>query len=131
MAAVSSRDAAETQRKAALPKFRFPEGTPFPAFPVHVISLTNATRRRELVQRQLDERGIAFRFFDAVDGTQALPDDEVRWHSSGGKRKGIYSSPPGSFYHRHIADDLSHFRVMHLMLAGEWGLRGLHALYVL
>lgn len=56
---------------------------------------------------------------------------QVRWHSSGGKRKGIYSSPPGSFYHRHIADDLSHFRVMHLMLAGEWGLRGLHALYVL
>lgn len=71
------QDAAETQRKAALPKFRFPEGTPFPPFPVHVISLTNATRRRELVQRQLDERGIAFRFFDAVDGTQALPDDEV------------------------------------------------------
>lgn len=71
------QDAAEARGKAALPKFRFPRGVAFPPFPVYVISLANATRRRELVQQQLDARGIAFRYFDAVDGTHMLPADEV------------------------------------------------------
>lgn len=71
------QDAAEARGKAALPKFRFPRGVAFPPFPVYVISLANATRRRELVQQQLNARGIAFRYFDAVDGTHMLPADEV------------------------------------------------------
>lgn len=83
------QNAAETRRKAALPKFSFPKDGPSPPFPVYVISLTNATRRRELVQNQLEERGIAFRFFDAVDGTKALPDAEVGREGGPGSWLGI------------------------------------------
>ena len=74
------QDAAEARRKAALPRFRFPRGAAaFPHFPVHVISLKNATQRRAAVAEQLEDRGIAFQWFDAVDGGQELPEDEVRW----------------------------------------------------
>jgi hypothetical protein len=161
------QDAAEARRKAALPRFRFPRGAAaFPHFPVHVISLKNATQRRAAVAEQLEDRGIAFKWFDAVDGGQELPEDEVGWvpwagawvaacskraslhvrpkfergigarrgreaspwnaccavqvlwHTSGAKRAGVLSTGPGSYWRRHIADDLSHFRLMHLMVAG-------------
>ena len=61
---------------------------------------------------------------------------QVLWHTSGAKRAGVLSTGPGSFWRRHIADDLSHFRLMHLMVAGgnlggtaavpppPWSLRG-------
>lgn len=56
------------QAKASLPRYQQPAGTPFPAFPVYVISLARAEERRAAAKKQLLSHGVNFTFFDAVDG---------------------------------------------------------------
>ncbi|MBW3807989.1 glycosyltransferase family 25 protein [Aeromonas jandaei] len=44
--------------------------------PVFIISLTRSADRRAMVERQMSHLGIAFEFFDAVDG-KSLPSDRL------------------------------------------------------
>lgn len=66
------------QAKASLPRYQQPAGTPFPAFPIYVISLARAEERRAAAKKQLLSHGVNFTFFDAVDGgRRPLPDADV------------------------------------------------------
>ena len=73
--AFSFQDVAEAKRKAGLPKFRLPATASFPIF---VVSLKNATKRRAQVQQQFKDRGIKYTWFDAIDGGQQMPVAEVQ-----------------------------------------------------
>lgn len=47
---------------------------------------------------------------------------QVEWYTSGARWRGISADPPGGRWHRKIAADLSHYRLMHHLLAGGWQL---------
>jgi GR25 family glycosyltransferase involved in LPS biosynthesis len=81
------------------------------------VSLRSETARRASVEQQMASLGTDFRWWDAVDGTKALPDDEVRWYVSGSRLKQYKRRAPGSQEWRKIACDLSHLRLMHDMVA--------------
>ncbi|PRW32880.1 histone H3 [Chlorella sorokiniana] len=112
------QDDALARAKAALPRYQLPTGAAFPHFPVYVISLERAGGRRAAAEGQLLSRGINTTFFDAVDGAQQpLPGADVDWYVSGARWSGISGDRPGGRWHRKIAADLSHYRLMHRLLA--------------
>ncbi|KAL4531687.1 hypothetical protein Ndes2526B_g04211 [Nannochloris sp. 'desiccata'] len=87
------------------------------ALEIFVISLPGSTERRSSVEEQMKTQNINFRWWDAVDGSQILPEDEVRWYSSGKRLREFLHSEPGSHSYRKAACDLSHLRIMHDMVA--------------
>lgn len=59
--------------------------------PVIVISLASAEERRAFISKRLNELGVAFRFFKAVDGSQLTPQqiaefDPYRYHGQNGRK---------------------------------------------
>ncbi|OOY02725.1 glycosyltransferase family 25 protein [Thioclava sp. F28-4] len=44
-----------------------------PDWPILVISLQDAAKRRAMVSKQLEALGLSFKFFDAIDGRSGLP----------------------------------------------------------
>lgn len=113
------QDNAIARAKAALPRYTWPHHTPFPP-PIYVVSLKRSAKRRAAIAAQMESRGINFTFFDAVDGVQQLlPDADVKWYASGARWRGYATEPTGGFWHRKMGCDLSHFRLMHQMLAGN------------
>ena len=115
--------AADARQAARQPRYSPPPASPWPPPPapgppaILVVSLPAAAERRAAVEAQLDEQHIPFRWWDAVDGSAPLPEDEVRWYVAGRRWRDYRSSAPGSLAHRKAACDLSHLRLMHDMLA--------------
>ena len=109
------QDALQAQRAASLPRYKSPGNTSMPE--TFVISLKSAHDRRESVQIQMEEQNIPFQWWDAVDGTQQMPEDEIRWYLSGSRLKSYFKSTQGSRIWRKTACDLSHLRLMHNMIA--------------
>lgn len=109
------QDTFEAQRAASLPRYYRPGNVSLPE--IFVVSLKTASDRRECVQQQMTEQKIPFKWWDAVDGTQHMPEDEIRWHLSGSRLKSYFKSPQGSRDWRKAACDLSHLRLMHDMIA--------------
>jgi len=89
------------------------------ALEIFVISLPGSIERRSSVEQQMKTQNINFRWWDAVDGSQILPEDEVRWYSSGKRLRKFLHSEPGSRSYRKAACDLSHLRIMHDMVASS------------
>ena len=84
---------------------------------IFVISLPGSKDRRSSVEQQMQLQNIDFKWWDAVDGSQIIPVDEVQWYTSGTRLKEFLHSAPGSHAYRKAACDLSHLRIMHDMLA--------------
>ena len=67
-------------------------------------------------------RGRPLRF--ALSGCANSPRSvslQVKWYASGARWRGYATESTGGFWHRKMGCDLSHFRLMHQMLAGEVG----------
>ena len=73
---------------------------------IFVISLKNSTRRRQAIQKQLDDFNLAFEFIDAVDTRQGIPDE---YQARCDKEKALK-------------------RLGREMVGGEWGCALSHAL---
>lgn len=84
---------------------------------LYVVSLLTAKERRQSIQAQLEEQEIDFKWWNAVDGTKPLPDDEVKWYLSGTRLKAYLRGRPGSRAYLEAACDLSHLRLMHDMVS--------------
>lgn len=105
---------AEARRTAAMPRYD-------PPYDIHslalfVVSMPGSNERRSSVTQQMESHGIAFQWWDAVDGSKPLPEDEVRWYTSGWRLKEFLNTEPGSHAYRKAACDLSHLRLMHDMI---------------
>jgi hypothetical protein len=107
--------------KATLPRYRPPANQsaaspPFP-FPVKVLSLPRSSARRRSAQEQLATAGVPFEFVDAVDGDDpaALPAADVERYFSGERLAKFRGGSPNARFK--VACDLSHFRLMHALLA--------------
>ena len=109
------QDVLEARRVASLPRFYQPGNASIPD--IFVISLKSAHDRRNSVQRQMEEQNIPFQWWDAVDGTKPMPEEELRWYLSGSRLKSYFKSSEGSKAWRKAACDLSHLRLMHDMIA--------------
>lgn len=106
---------AEVRTASGLPRYK-PSGAP----DIFVVSLPQATERRESIQSQLKSQNIPFTWWDAVDGTKPISTlTDVRWYFSGRRRRDYLKSKPGSHIHRKVACDLSHIRLMHGMLSTD------------
>ena len=73
---------------------------------IFVISLKNSTRRRQAIQKQLDDFNLPFEFIDAVDTRQGIPD---KYQARCDKEKALK-------------------RLGREMVGGEWGCALSHAL---
>ena len=102
--------------KANLPRYVTPNASDF-AFPVKVISMRRSTERREAMAAQLEAQHVRFEFVDAVDGDDddGFPDADVQRYFSG-DRLAHFRNATGNA-RRKVACDLSHFRLMHALLA--------------
>ncbi len=49
-----------------------------PDIKIYIISLRDATKRRRVVLEKMQKLGLEFEFFDAVDGTQGVPDAYIQ-----------------------------------------------------
>lgn len=63
------------------------------------------------------DNGIPFEWWDAVDGLQPIPLEEVAWYTSGSRLRAFKAAAPGSHPYLKAACDLSHLRLMHDMVA--------------
>ena len=84
---------------------------------IFVISMPGSKARRISVTQQMESQGIHFQWWDAVDGSKSIPEDEVRWYTSGWRLREFLTTQPGSHAYRKAACDLSHLRLMHDMIA--------------
>lgn len=105
---------ADARRAAARARYQVRQSAWPP--PLYVVALRSAIERRASVRKQMGAQKIAFRWWDAVDG-KALPEDEIRWYTSGRRLAIFLRTQPGSQPHRKLACDLSHLRLMHSMVA--------------
>ena len=109
--------------KERLPRYVTPidihNASQFP-FPVKVISMRRAKERRESMATQLEAQHVQFEFVDAVDGDSedAFPDADIQRYFSG-ERLAHFLNATGNA-RRKVACDLSHFRLMHALLASTF-----------
>lgn len=68
------------------------ETSPEIAWPIYIISLRSAARRRAQCAETMQRLGLHFEFFDALEGA-SLPDDEIALVYDAGKNARVYKHP--------------------------------------
>ncbi len=104
------------EKKKAMLRYSLPPGGEFPFFNSYVVSLPDATERRQSAAAEMNRVGMTrWEFADALNGSEPLPMDEVRWYTREKKLRAVENGNTKT--RRHIAALISHLRLMHKMVA--------------
>jgi glycosyl transferase family 25 len=92
-------------------------GVEQPGWPIYVISLARATERRARCRAAMEQLGLGFEFFDAVEGAR-LTGDEIARVYDGTRNQRVYKHPLTA---PEMGCTLSHVALWRRIAAGEAG----------